>query len=155
MDQAKRLRKSSRMGTTIVEAAFVLPLLLLLVLGGLEYGWLFFNVQQITNAARQGARVACLPDATDSQVQAVIAGILDRAKLQQYGPTVEINMSDLVEWPDPENPNQNIVRGAVTVRITIPTANLHIINMNAFSPTGEGLEPENIGATVTMAKEGT
>ena len=33
----------------------MLPLLLLVMLGAIEYGWLFFNVQQITNAARQGA----------------------------------------------------------------------------------------------------
>jgi Flp pilus assembly protein TadG len=78
MDRARRLRKSARTGTTIVEAAFVLPLFLLLVLGAIEYGWLFFNVQQITNAARQGARVAILPDVSEAQAQAVITEILQK-----------------------------------------------------------------------------
>ncbi len=147
MDRARRLRKSSRTGTTIVEAAFVLPLLLLIVLGVIEYGWLFFNVQQITNAARQGARVAALPDVSPAQAEAVITELLQRAGLDRYSPTVEVG-------PDPEG----IViegyptRAAVRVRIMVPTADLRIVNMNAFCA---GLEPETIGATVTMAKEGT
>jgi Flp pilus assembly protein TadG len=147
MDRTSRLRRSSRMGTTIVEAAFVLPLLLLVVLGIIEYGWLFFNVQQITNAARQGARVAILPDVTPAQAEAVIAEILQRAGLDRYSPTVEVG-------PDPEGvviPGYP-TRTAVRVRITVPTAGLRIVNMNAFAP---GLEPETIGATVTMAREGT
>jgi Flp pilus assembly protein TadG len=128
----------------------VLPLLLLLVLGAIEYGWLFFNVQQITNAARQGARIAILPDVSVAQAQAVITELLQRAGLDRYSPTVEVD-------PDP---NGIVVPGyptrtAVRVRITVPTADLRIVNMNAFSPTGTGLEPETIGATVTMAKEGT
>ncbi len=150
MDRTRRLRRSSRTGTTVVEAAFVLPLFLLLVLGAIEYGWLFFNVQQITNAARQGARVASLPDVSAAQAQAVITEILQRAGLDRYGPTVEVG-------PDPDGivvPGYP-ARTAVRVRITVPTADLRIINMNAFSPTGAGLEPETIGATVTMAKEGT
>jgi Flp pilus assembly protein TadG len=147
MDRVERFRSSSRRGTTIVEAAFVLPLLLLILLGAIEYGWLFFNVQQVTNAARQGARVAVLPDISPAQAQAVITELLERANLNRCGPTVEVG-------PDPDGivvpgyPN----RAAVRVRITVPTANLRIVNMNAFAP---GLEPETIGATVTMAKEGT
>lgn len=147
MDRARRLRRSSRTGTAIVEAAFVLPLLLLVVLGIIEYGWLFFNVQQVTNAARQGARVAILPDVSEAQAEAVITELLQRAGLDRYGPTVEVG-------PDPDGivvPGYP-TRAAVRVRITVPTADLRIVNMNAFCA---GLEPETIGATVTMAREGT
>jgi Flp pilus assembly protein TadG len=147
MDRARRLRRSSRTGTTIVEAAFVLPLLLLVVLGIIEYGWLFFNVQQITNAARQGARIAILPDVTTAQAEAIIAEILERVGLDRYSPTVEV-----VPEPGGIAPEGYPTRDAVRVRITVPTASLRIVNMNAFVP---GLEPETIGATVTMAKEGT
>ncbi len=47
---------------------------LLVMLGAIEYGWLFFNVQQITNAARQGARVAILPDGSPALLQQVLPG---------------------------------------------------------------------------------
>ena len=147
MDRARWLRRSFRTGTTLVEAAFVLPLLLLIMLGMIEYGWLFFNVQQITNAARQGARVAILPDVSEAQAQAVITEILQRTGLDRYGPTIEVG-------PDPEGivVEGYPTRAAIRVRITVPTAGLRIVNMNAFA---SGLEPETIGATVTMAKEGT
>ncbi len=147
MDRIERLGRLSRRGTTIVEAAFVLPLLLLVMLGAIEYGWLFFNVQQITNAARQGARVAILPDVTPAQAEAVIMQLLQRVKLDRCSPTVEVG-------PDPDGivvPGYP-TRAAVRVRITVPTPNLRIVNLNAFA---SGLEPETIGATVTMAKEGT
>ena len=35
---------------------------LLFTFGAIKYGWLFLKAQQITNAARQGARMATLPD---------------------------------------------------------------------------------------------
>jgi Flp pilus assembly protein TadG len=146
MDRVERLGRSSRRGTTIVEAAFVLPLLLLVLLGAIEYGWLFFNIQQITNAARQGARFAILPDVSPAQAQAVITELLQKVRLDRCSPTVEVG-------PDPEGivvPGYP-TRAAVRVRITVPTANLRIVDLNAFAP---GLEPETIGATVTMAKEG-
>ncbi len=150
MDRVKRLRRPSRRGTTLVEAAFVLPLLLLVLLGAIEYGWLLFNVQQITNAARQGARVAILPDVSPAQAQAVIMALLQKVKLDRCSPTVEVG-------PDPDGivvPGYP-TRAAVRVRITVPTANLRIVNLNAFARNGVQLEPETIGATVTMAKEGT
>ena len=36
--------------------------MLLFTFGAIKYGWLFLKAQQITNAARQGARMATLPD---------------------------------------------------------------------------------------------
>ncbi len=140
-------RRSFRPGTAVVEAAFLLPLLLLILLGMIEYGWLYFNVQQITNAARQGARIAILPHAgAEAEAAAVMNTLLSNTGL----------LDDLASPPTftytpiPGDPNG---RQEVAVRITVSTTNLHIINMNAFSPTGAGLEPDVIGATVTMARE--
>lgn len=149
MGKTKRLNNSFRTGTTIVEAAFILPLLLLLVLGAIEYGWLFFNVQQVTNAVRQGARIAILPHASaQTEAATAIQTLLTNARLwddRSGDPT-------FTYAPIPGDPDG---RRAVTVRVRISTAHLRILNMNAFSPTGTGLEPDTIGATVTMALEGT
>ncbi len=43
-------------GTAIVEFAIVLPLLLALLFGIIEFGILFYNKAVITNASREGAR---------------------------------------------------------------------------------------------------
>jgi Flp pilus assembly protein TadG len=45
-----------------VEFALILPLLLLLLLGIMDFGFLFQRYEVVTNAAREGARVAILPD---------------------------------------------------------------------------------------------
>ncbi len=50
-------KQYGRRGTAAVEAALILPLLMLLLLGVIEYGWIYLKSEQIANAARHGARV--------------------------------------------------------------------------------------------------
>ena len=52
-------RQSVR-GAVLIEAAIALPLLLLVVLGIIDFGLLFQRYEVVTNAAREGARVAVL-----------------------------------------------------------------------------------------------
>ncbi len=49
-------------GAELVEFAFVFPTLLLVMLGIIDFGFLFQRYEVVTNAAREGARVAILPD---------------------------------------------------------------------------------------------
>ena len=66
-------------GAALVEFAIVLPLLLLLVFGIIEFGFLLYNKAMITNASREGAREGILfnssrPSATiQSDVLAKVA----------------------------------------------------------------------------------
>jgi len=48
-------------GAEVVEFALTLPLLLLVVLGIIEFGFMFQEYEVVTNAAREGARIAVLP----------------------------------------------------------------------------------------------
>ena len=48
-------------GQAIVELALTLPLLLLVVFGVFDFGFLFQRYEVVTNAAREGARVGVLP----------------------------------------------------------------------------------------------
>ena len=43
-------------GTAIVEFAIVLPLLLILIIGIVEFGFIFYDQAMVTNASREGAR---------------------------------------------------------------------------------------------------
>jgi hypothetical protein len=45
-------------GTSIVEFAIILPLLIILIFGMVEFSSLFYNKAVITNASREGARAA-------------------------------------------------------------------------------------------------
>src|SRR5512132_138208 len=93
-----RLRRDQR-GTALIEMAFTLPLLLLISMGIIEFGRAFQTWQILTNAAREGARVAVLPGYSDSMVAArvqeyVQAGVLDAG----VTPTVSIQRSVSVSY---------------------------------------------------------
>ena len=49
-------QKIGQKGFAAIEFAIVLPFLVLLVFGTIEFGVLFYNKQVITNASREGAR---------------------------------------------------------------------------------------------------
>ena len=55
-------RWRSESGAEIVEFALAFPLLLLVVLGIVDFGFLFQKYLVVTDAAREGARIADMPD---------------------------------------------------------------------------------------------
>jgi Flp pilus assembly protein TadG len=60
-------------GQDVVEFAVILPLLLIILLGIMEFGIIIFSYNTIASAAREGARVSVISDATeDDIVEAVI-----------------------------------------------------------------------------------
>jgi hypothetical protein len=61
-------RWSSQSGAELIEFALVFPLLLLVVLGIIDFGFLFQRYEVVTNAAREGARVRVLPGYVDEDV---------------------------------------------------------------------------------------
>src|SRR4029453_70258 len=59
-------------GAALVELAMVLPLLLVVIAGIVDFGFAFQRYEVITNAAREGARMATLPGYTDTAVDAYV-----------------------------------------------------------------------------------
>jgi hypothetical protein len=75
-----RARRSER-GAELIEMAIVTPILLLILAGIFDFGFLFRSWQVVTNAAREGARVGVLPafpcvdnGDVEARVQAYMAG---------------------------------------------------------------------------------
>ena len=77
----------SERGSQLIEFALVLPLLLLVVLGIMDFGLLFQRYEAVTNAAREGARVAVLVGYPDSDVQFRAQQYLTDAGLTATPPT--------------------------------------------------------------------
>src|SRR5688572_2949254 len=66
-DVPQRLHRfQGERGAAIIETALTLPLILLVCVGIFEFGRAYQTQQVMTNAAREGARVAVLPNPTDS-----------------------------------------------------------------------------------------
>src|ERR1043165_5683314 len=78
-------RNKYRSGAALVELAIALPILLLLTLGLIEYGWVFLRVSQINQAARQGVRVAVRPDATEDSITSNVSSMMTQAGLGNSG----------------------------------------------------------------------
>ena len=74
-----RLRREE--GAALIETAFPLPILLLVCVGILEFGRAYQTWQVITNASREGARVAVLPAYTDTSVDARVRTYLKNGGL--------------------------------------------------------------------------
>jgi len=68
-------------GQALLEMAFTLPLLLLVCVGILEFGRAFQTWQVLTNAAREGARVAVLPGTTNTDVTNRVQAYMSSGKL--------------------------------------------------------------------------
>ena len=62
-------RPCTQRGNALVEFALVLPLLLLIFAGIVDFGFLFQRYEVITNAAREGARIGVLPGYDEAAVQ--------------------------------------------------------------------------------------
>lgn len=76
-------RASQERGAALIETAFVLPLILLVCVSIFEFGRAYQYWQILTNAAREGARIAVLPGVTDEAVTSRIQAYLTAGQLTE------------------------------------------------------------------------
>ena len=72
----RRLRGNER-GAELIEFALVLPLLLGMFAGIVDFGRMFQRLEVTTNAAREGARLATLPGYSQTDVQNRVRAYMD------------------------------------------------------------------------------
>ena len=96
-------RRSER-GAALVEFAVVMPLLILLVFGIMEAGWMFAQLTETRNAAREGARLAVVDFGSSTDVAAETC---TRAYLSSSGALIFITTAGDVEDPV-EDPNASV-----------------------------------------------
>jgi Flp pilus assembly protein TadG len=82
MQMLKRCR--NQRGAALLETAITLPLILLVSVSIFEFGRAYQTWQVMTNAAREGARVAVLPESTDAQVTSAVRNYMQSGKLPGY-----------------------------------------------------------------------
>lgn len=85
--------KRRQHGQSLVEFALVMPILILILFGILEFGRIFFSYIVITNAAREGARAGAVgkPDTE------VITTVFDAAPLPQKDTKLQVTKVDPVQ----------------------------------------------------------
>ena len=139
MRAAHRLHRSRRRGLSIIEAALVIPLFILLLFGLLEYGWAFWKSQQIGNAARHGARIGIVDGATAAEVQAGVDQIMTDSGLAGSG---------YVTTLAPGDPGTLGFGDLFTVTVSVDYSNIILIGMPLLPV------PNQLSRATSMAREG-
>ena len=114
MSAQRRAKTNSERGAALLEVALTLPLLLLVAVGIFEFGRAYQTWQILTNAAREGARVAVLPGTDDEAVE---------ERVQEYltaGLLTEAESADVTIDRDTEISLGDGTASASTVQIDYP-----------------------------------
>lgn len=80
-------RLKSERGAELIEFALIFPLLLVVIVGIFDFGFLFQRYEVLTNAAREGARIAVLPNYTQTDVQNRVCAFLTSGGVPHTGCT--------------------------------------------------------------------
>ena len=138
--QSSKFKIQKRKGLAAVEFALVALPLLLLTIGLVDYGFIFLKAQQLTQAARAGARVAAVVDSTNAKVNALIDALLTDAGIAPNKVSRVITPSDV-----------SVVKPGIAIKVvlTVHTDQLALINTNLVPM------PAELTAAASMAKEGT
>ncbi len=105
-------RSHTQRGAAVVEFALILPILLGLLLGGIDLSLALYDKAVITNASREGARagiVARNPQLSDAQIRQVV---------NQYAQSALVNLG-----ANPASPTVVIQKGSLggdpTLQVTV------------------------------------
>lgn len=114
----------------MVEMALVLPVFLLVVAGILEFGRALMVLNLVTNAAREGARMAVIDGTTNSDVTSATNTFLNQALGQGGSSAVTtITVTAATGNPDPGNQVGNATtRDLITVKVQIPYNSVALIS---------------------------
>ena len=143
-DQMKR--KYNR-GQSLLEMALLIPILLVLIIGAIEFGRLFFTKLVITNAAREGAYYLSThrddyDSGTDTAPNTVIAAQTEAANSGIPDITVDVT------------PKNCCTQGQYSVEVIVTTQvpNILILGFlgNDFSITGTNHELYSLSSSVEM-----
>jgi Flp pilus assembly protein TadG len=143
----RRRRNSSRLpaGNALLDLAFVLPILLGLTFGAVEYGYAVYVKHAMQGAAREGARRAIVAGATATQVQAAV----DESMLQAGFPQAKYTRPATIT---PANWATSTAGTAVRVEVKATWSN---IGMSVLPTVLGGIEPtKELKANTAMRKEG-
>lgn len=142
---ARRGRARDERGTALIETALTFPLVLLLSVSVFEFGRAFQHWQILTNAAREGARIAVLPGTSDEDISARVQAYLAAGRLAAADEaTVAIARNDEIAIGD------DATASASTVSISYP---FEFIVLQPLMPLV--VSSSTVGEAITMTAAAT
>ncbi len=105
--------RSRYTGAVIVEMAVILPVLLVIIMGIIEFGRAMMVANLLTTAAREGAREAALPDRNNTEIIAVVVNRLTSSSIPISSNDVTVEVNSVVT-----NASNAISGDTLTVTVT-------------------------------------
>jgi TadE-like protein len=140
-------RLACEKGAELIEFALVFPLLLLVMFGIMDFGLLFQRYETVTNAAREGARVAVLPGYLEPDV---------KKRVEEYLAAAGLTATPTVTYTDPKKLPLSVGGPCVTitgVKVDYPHQYLFIGKIIGLFG-GSGFTTKTLTATARMRYEG-
>jgi Flp pilus assembly protein TadG len=142
MNLPKSHRRSRRRGGSLLELILILPILLMLSFGVVDYGYYLYLKNTFQGAALDGVRAAIPANATNANVTTTISNVMTAAGMQSSGYTVTLTPSDVSTATAGSN---------VTVQISASWAN---VGTHALGSAWGGISnSKNVTAAAVMVKE--
>ncbi len=120
-------------GAAAVEFAFIMPIMLLIFSGILQFGSVMFLENHMTNVAREASRRVAVGELTEADAAPMVQGAL-----VNWGVTYQVSIAT----EDADDGNQD-----VTVAISLPLADAALMDVLGLFDTG------NLSTSVTMRME--
>lgn len=150
MPTARNFRCVRHRGASLVEFGAVLPLLFLVVLGIIEFGWFARTQLAIANATREGARIASIGK-TSTEIKTRIINAAKPITITDTDVTLQQstnNGASYVAFPADnmaKSPAQNGVAAGALIRVTVNTTYRRLLNLP--------VTPSRINVQVSMVRE--
>jgi len=130
--------------------AVVTPLLLMMLFGIIEFGYMFMMENSLTNATREACRTATLPGSTDADI---------RARFQQAIASTGLAVTEGMITIEPATTANPVV----TVKVAVPYSQVSLLGIlpsglfsSMFGGCGTGaIGSKTIGSVCSMRKEAT
>lgn len=128
-------RAAGERGSALLETALTLPLILLLTVGIFEFGRAYETWQVLVNAAREGARVAVLPNATASDVTSRVTAYMQMGQLSNAAQAgVTVSTVPIAIGASTANASQVTISYPFNFMVLQPVANLVVKGSTLGSP---------------------
>jgi Flp pilus assembly protein TadG len=134
--------RRERRGAAVVEFAIVAPIFMLFVFGIIEYGRMVMVQQILTNASREGARVAVLEGSTGTDVVNAVVDYCDASRIT----VTEDDITILVSGSEAD-PSTAETGDPVTVQLQVAFRDV------SWLPSPMYLGTSNLNASSIMRKE--
>lgn len=128
---------ASARGAESAESVVALPLIVLVIFSGLEYGWLALRSIQVDAAARAGARQASMAGMSATSVEDAVSNSLRRSGISA-GSVAMV----------PADPSQAEAGDVVSVEVSVAYAEVGLIGLSGLMPL-----PESLTGRAAMVRE--